>query len=169
MLGRQGLVPGSFYKQCLYGDVSEVPSFMNGECWWHMGSSAEPKTNVRKEGEGASWCSAMAGRSDVSASLSAWTGARVPAEPGRKGRVALSHQSFWEDRADNKTTPFPLPISSSVPSASPPSQPCGSGRRCSSPRSSVPSERSMAGSPEQDGWECSRSGSLGTLAKINPG
>lgn len=37
-------------------DVAEVRSFMNGECWWHMGSGAEPEILRREKGEGAGWC-----------------------------------------------------------------------------------------------------------------
>lgn len=37
-------------------DVAEVRSFMNGECWWHMGSGTEPEILRREKGEGAGWC-----------------------------------------------------------------------------------------------------------------
>lgn len=44
-------MPVSFCKLCVYSAVTWVQSFMNGERWWHMGSSAEPKIVVRKKGE----------------------------------------------------------------------------------------------------------------------
>lgn len=104
-------------------------------------------------------------------------GATFPPAPSLDGRpgpcgawhkgAALWHPSFWGDRADDETAASPLPIASSVPSTCPPSGPVALGKAAQT--HGALDAPSAVGSPEQDGWERSRAGSLGTPAKMHPG
>lgn len=93
-------------------------------------------------------------------------GAQEPAEPGRKGRL-FGTRVFGQTGLMMKLhlPPCPSPALSHPPPLPPSPMALG---EAAHPHGAL-DHQSMAGSPEQDGWEGSRAGNLGTLAKTNPG